>query len=233
MIENETTYDNKPATQGVTFTAEQQTKLDEIIRDSMRRTAREVRQQLEAEKQRATQLETDLQVARDALANASNSEERDRLADEVQTLTSDLATEKAARLTAEQIATAKRRESFISKKCLDYNFVDADIVASLTESDIEWSEQKQGFVIVDSEMSPEEYFADFATKKPYLVKSDIRTGSGSSDSSRSGLNSGQQRYKVTDVFGRGSNSQLANKIALESPAEYRRLKSEAKNKRLI
>jgi hypothetical protein len=233
MLENEPT-DNKPTTQGVTVTAEQQTKLDEIIRDSMRRTAREVRQQLEAEQQRATQLESDLQAARNALANAVDTSERDRLAGEVQTLTSDLATEKTARISAEQIATAKRREAFISKKCLDYDFVDSEIVSSLTEQSLEWSEAKQDFVVAGSEMmSTNEFFADFAQKKPYLVKSSVHTGSGSSDSSRTGLSSGQQQYKVEQIFGKSSNSKLANELMARDKAAYHALKREAKQKHLI
>jgi hypothetical protein len=234
MLENES-IDNKPTntTHGVTFTPEQQTKLDEIIRDSMRRTAREIRQQLEIEKQRATQLESDLQAARDALTNAVDTSERDRLAAEVHTLTSDLAAEKAARLTAEQIATAKRKEAFISKKCLDYDFVDSEIVSSLTEQSIEWSEAKQDFVVAGAEMTTNEFFATFAAQKPYLVKSDVKTGAGSSESSRTGLSSGQSRYKVDQIFGKTSNSKMANDLATNNPQEYRRLKAEAKNKRII
>ncbi len=79
----------------VTFNAQQQAKIDEIVKDSMRRASKEIRQQLEQEKQERARLQTDLESAQSALASALSSDERDRLAAEVQQLSSDLANEKA------------------------------------------------------------------------------------------------------------------------------------------
>jgi hypothetical protein len=232
MIENEPT-DNKPATQGVTFTAEQQAKIDEIVKKAMGRAGKDAREQLDIERAEKSRLTADLQAAKDALANATNTEERDRLAAEVQQLSSELTNEKSMRITAEQRATTYRRDKFIAEACIAHDFVDVETVAALTEASLAWDEEKLSFTVVNSDATPTEFFTDFAKNKPYLVKSTTKAGSGSGDSSRSGLPTGQQRYKAEDVFGRNSSSKLANDLARRDPQEYKRLKSEARNKKLI
>jgi hypothetical protein len=201
----------------VTFTPEQQAKIDDIVKKAMGRSASETRQQLDAEKKRAENLETQL---RETQAQAeSSAAERDEL--------------KRKHADAEQRIITLRKKAFITDACIDHNFVDAPTVNSLVEQQLNWSDEKESFEVLDSDMTPAEFFTDFAKKKPYLVRSDVRTGSGSSDSTRTGLPTGQQRYKAEDVFGRNSSSKLANDLARRDPQEYRRLKAEARNKKLI
>jgi hypothetical protein len=201
----------------VTFTAEQQAKIDDIVKKAMGRSASETRQQLDAEKKRAENLETQL---RETQAQAeSSAAERDEL--------------KRKHADAEQRIITLRKKAFITDACIDHNFVDAPTVNSLVEQQLNWSDEKESFEVLDSDMTPAEFFTDFAKKKPYLVRSDVRTGSGSSDSTRTGLPTGQQRYKAEDVFGRNSSSKLANDLARRDPQEYRRLKAEARTKKLI
>jgi hypothetical protein len=201
----------------VTFTPEQQAKIDDIVKKAMGRSASETRQQLDAEKKRAENLETQL---RETQAQAeSSAAERDEL--------------KRKHADAEQRIITLRKKAFITDACIDHNFVDAPTVNSLVEQQLNWSDEKESFEVLDSDMTPAEFFTDFAKKKPYLVRSDVRTGSGSSDSTRTGLPTGQQRYKAEDVFGRNSSSKLANDLARRDPQEYKRLKSEARNKKLI
>jgi hypothetical protein len=201
----------------VTFTPEQQAKIDDIVKKAMGRSASETRQQLDAEKKRAENLETQL---RETQAQAeSSAAERDEL--------------KRKHADAEQRIITLRKKAFITDACIDHNFVDAPTVNSLVEQQLNWSDEKESFEVLDSDMTPAEFFTDFAKKKPYLVRSDVRTGSGSSDSTRTGLPTGQQRYKAEDVFGRNSSSKLANDLARRDPQEYRRLKAEARTKKLI
>jgi hypothetical protein len=201
----------------VTFTPEQQAKIDDIVKKAMGRSASETRQQLDAEKKRAENLETQL---RETQAKAeSSAAERDEL--------------KRKHADAEQRIITLRKKAFITDACIDHNFVDAPTVNSLVEQQLNWSDEKESFEVLDSDMTPAEFFTDFAKKKPYLVRSDVRTGSGSSDSTRTGLPTGQQRYKAEDVFGRNSSSKLANDLARRDPQEYRRLKAEARTKKLI
>jgi hypothetical protein len=252
-------HDQQPITksQPVTFSAEQQAKLDEIIKDSMRRTAREVRQQLDIERQEKVKLDAELKAAQEALSATAT--ERDN--------------EKNARLSIEQQALKWRKDAYIAAKCVDFGFIDAPTVSALVERNLAWNETTQDFDVIedasdkhpvaqkvaqraesdsddgaedddaqdDSEdgqstahsVTPDEFFARFAMKKPYLVRSDIKPGSGSSESSRTGLPTGRQEYKVEEIFGKGSSSQLANRLAQTDKAAYRRLKVEARQKKLI
>jgi hypothetical protein len=216
-MENDNHQNDNEQPQPVVFTPEQQAKVDLIVKAAMGRAASETRRELDIERQERARLDGELKTAQEALSATGT--ERDAL--------------KHKHADAEQRATTLRRDAFISKKCLDYNFVDSEIVTSLTEQSLEWDDAKQSFVVVGSDATTDEFFAAFAAKKPYLVKSDVRNGSGSEPSTRTSLPSGQQRYKVEEIFGRGSNSQLANQLAQKDPAEYRRLKSQARNKQLI
>jgi hypothetical protein len=201
----------------ITFSREQQAKIDLIVKASMGRAASETRQQLEAERQERARLDVELKAAQETLS--ATSVERDN--------------EKNARLDAEQRIIAFRKQAFINEQCLDHSLIDAATVNALTEQHLEWDEAKQSFVVLNSEVTPAEFFASFAAQKPYLVRSDARTGPGSSASSRTGLSDGHQRYKVEEIFGPKSNSRFAHELMQRSPDEYRRLKQQAKAQRLI
>lgn len=205
-----------PETSPVTFTTEQQSKLDQIIRDAMSRAGREARKQAESEKEAREKAEQDLREAREQV-NSTSEKLRSAEADRDSEITRRLAAEKSR---------------FIAEACHDHHFVDVNTVVSLTESQIEWDESKQSFRVVGSDASTAEFFADFAQKRPYMVRSDVRTGPGSHDSSRSSLPI-TNGYKVEQIFGKGSNARLANELAKKNPAEYARLKAEAKARRLI
>jgi hypothetical protein len=249
MPENATTEENKPPTQGVTFTAEQQAKIDEIVKKAMGRAGKDAREQLDIERAEKSRLNADLQATKEALANATNTDERDKLREQIQSISQELESEKQSRRDSENREISYRRSALIAQACLDHDLIDAEIVTGLVENNIMWNPDRKSFDVVTApreisddddsdddvprETSIAEFFADFAHKKPYLVRSHIRTGSGSGDSSRSGLPTGRQVYKVEDIFGKGSSSQLANRLAQKDPAEYRRMKAEARTKKLI
>jgi hypothetical protein len=236
----------QPKTTPVTFTDEQQTKIDEIVKKAMGRAGKEAREQLDIERAEKSRLTADLQAAKDALVNAASTIERDELEQQIQTISQELQSEKQSRRDSENREISYRRSALIAQMCVDNDLIDCETVAALTENNLVWNADKKSFDVVDNsigvdtdddgipqEVSLAAFFSNFATKRPYLVKSSIRTGSGSGDSSRSGLPTGRQEYKVEEIFGRGSNSQLANRLAQKDPAAYRRLKAEARNKKLI
>lgn len=123
------------------------------------------------------------------------------------------------------------------------NFINADIVTKLTADQVKYDESRGRFIVVSEAgtermnsafepMSLEEFYAEFANKNPYLVRGDVKGGTGSSESQRSGL-SNVGKYQVEQIFGRGSNAALANQLAKQDPKEYGRLRHEAKEKGLI
>jgi hypothetical protein len=251
MLENDTPTGKQP--QPVIFTAEQQAKIDEIVKKAMGRAGKDAREQLDIERAEKSRLTADLKAAQDALANATNTDERDKLREQIQSISQELESEKQSRRDSENREISYRRSALIAQACLDHDLIDAEIVTGLVENNIMWNPDRKSFDVVTApreisddddsddnsdddvprETTIAEFFADFAHKKPYLVRSHIRTGSGSGDSSRSGLPTGRQVYKVEDIFGKGSSSQLANRLAQKDPAEYRRMKAEARTKKLI
>lgn len=199
----------------VVFSDVQQKKLDELIREAMSRAAKEVRKALEEEKQRNTDLEARLSETQRDLANERN-----------------------LRQDAERREIASRRAALITQQCADLDLVDAETVISLTESNLPWNPTTESFDVVDNagkptDMTPAAFFADFATKKPHLVRSSVRLGSGARESSRTSLPIGGNHPKVEQIFGKGSSPRLANELAQRDPQTYRRLKVEAKRKGLI
>ena len=68
-----------------------------------------------------------------------------------------------------------------------------------------------------------------AEQRPYLVRGDVKGGSGSVLADRVST----PPLKLEDIFGARSSGAAANALAMRSPAEYRRLKSLAQQRRLI
>jgi hypothetical protein len=240
------TTEEQPQIPIVTFTPEQQAKIDEIVKKAMGRAGKDAREQLDIERAEKSRLTGELQTAQTALANSVNSTERDELKQQIQTISQELQSEKQSRLDSENREISYRRSALIAQMCVDNDLIDCETVSALTENNLVWNADKKSFDVVDNsigvdtdddgipqEVSLAAFFSNFATKRPYLVKSDARTGSGSGDSSRSGLPTGRQQHKVEDIFGKGSSSKLANDLARTNPQEYRRLKTEARSKRII
>ncbi len=136
-----------------------------------------------------------------------------------------------------------RKQVAIQSAAGKVNFVDVSIVAKLTEDSIKWDEAKKTFIVVNEQgqprlnasfdpMSLEEFYTDFAAKNPYLVRGDVKPGVGSSQNKRFDV-SGNGKFTVTDVFGPKSDSKKATQLMKDDPAEYRRLKTMAKEQGLI
>lgn len=122
-------------------------------------------------------------------------------------------------------------------------FVDVGMVTTLTSNQIKWDETKARFVVLgengqerlNSSFEPmglKEFYQEFASKNPFMVKADARSGTGSSENGRSALSS-NGKYELTQIFGKTSDARLANKLALENKPEYNRLKILAKQAGLI
>ena len=104
---------------------------------------------------------------------------------------------------------------------------------------VAWDSEKNKFIVVDpisqqprlnsafDPMTIDEYFAEYANKNPYMIKSGSRPGTGSSESNLSGV-FGSNKFTHKQIFGKGSNSMLANKLNKEDPKEYQRLKELAR-----
>lgn len=124
----------------------------------------------------------------------------------------------------------------------ELGFVDVGVVEKLTHDLVQWDTELGQFVglndaghtKLNSAMEPmtlDEFYADFASKNKFLVRSDVQFGAGGTEGSRSEV--GGTRYEVKDIFGRGSNATLANELKLKNPQEYSRMKQQARKLGLI
>src|SRR6185437_14590933 len=98
------------ANKEVTFNAEQQAKIDDIVKKAMGRAAAETRAQLDQEKQRAAQLDADLKAAQDALAKAKTTGDKNDAKDDVEKLKAEIAEMQRARVNKDtEFESVKRK----------------------------------------------------------------------------------------------------------------------------
>jgi hypothetical protein len=79
-------------------------------------------------------------------------------------------------------------------------------------------------------MTLQELVAEFALAKPYLVRSDMRPGIGSTPNQRIVW---PEVRPVATYFGAKSDSRKAMQLKRENPTEYTRLKGLARERGLI
>lgn len=132
-----------------------------------------------------------------------------------------------------------RKEITLTQAASKINPFEVDEVVRSSKDSIAWDADKSKFVVVDpisqqprlnsafEPMTIDEYFAEFAAKKPYMVRSGLRSGTGSSETNN-GSGSMNGKYTIEQIFGKGSNSKLAGKLSVEDPKEYARLRALAK-----
>jgi hypothetical protein len=89
-----------------------------------------------------------------------------------------------------------RKEVAISRSATKQNFHELEVVSKMIWDNIEWNDEIKGFVIIENgsikqnsslqPMSLDEYLLDFASKRPYLVNGDVKSGTGATENSKGG-----------------------------------------------
>lgn len=257
-----TDANNSGEAEKVTFTPEQQTKIDELIKDAQGRAGKEFREKATAAESQLTVLKTELSQAQDKLAKATTSN-KDGAQSDVEQLKAQIEEIKKAGLSTAQEnerfkkivqdsqrdvdnarneTTKVRRDVVIQKAANEANFVNVEVVAKLTADNIRWNSDKSKFEVVGDDGQPRvnsayepmtigEFYTEYAAKNPYLVRSDVRSGNGSREGRTDVTRDGKLELK--QVFGKGSDSKLANDLAIKNPAEYARLRVLAKEAGLL
>jgi hypothetical protein len=194
----------------VTFTPEQQTKLDEIVKAAMGRAAAETRQKLSLAETELAATKAKLEVA--ARANAADATEAEKHAAQLQER--DLKIKEL-----EQSARRTARENTILAAARAENFVDPDLALRLVD--------------IADDATPEQITRavhQFAASRDYLIRGTTKSGSGS------GPDRGAPPapvYQVEQVFGPKSDARLANKLSLTNPSAYKALRLQAKQRGLV
>lgn len=145
--------------------------------------------------------------------------------------------------TAREEAVTVRKTVAIQSAAAKANFVNTDVVNKLTADNIKWDTQKGKFVVYGDngqprlnssfeEMSLDEFYTEFASKNPYLVRGDVKLGIGSTGNQRTDV-SNNGKFELKNVFGKDSSGKAAMELMKSSPAEYARLKQLAISSGLI
>lgn len=224
--------------QPVTFTPEQQVKIDEIIKSAMGRAAAEVRREKSVLEKQLAHLNEQLETAKSSAGSQSDLQnqftEMQRKLQEKENAISVVKEEN------EKLAKAQ----LVAQHCADV-FVDLGAVSAMTDRNIRRNPDTGRFEVLNVDgslklspttfqpMSVQEFYQSFAEEKPYLVKSTAKGGNGSTASSQSSLSSGRGQYEPEQIFGKKSNARLANELAKQNPAEYKRLRTLAIKKKLL
>jgi hypothetical protein len=143
-----------------------------------------------------------------------------------------------------------RKTGAISKALKSLDLVDAELASRLIAEGVSYDPESKTYQATDAsgnKISLEEAAKQFTSQYPYLVKSPMKPGQGSTSSNqsmlgqndsaeqiiRSVLGTGYNHVTLPMVFGRGSSGVLSNEIAKKDYKSYQRLKAEAKNRGLI
>jgi hypothetical protein len=250
--------DPNPNPETVTFTDAQKARIDELIKSAMGRAAADTRTQLSEQTRKVAQLEDELKAAKAAAQKSPTPgaqgtvEELQRQIDEMKSarqttvaeidgLRKQVTASEARAKQAEDNVLKEKKSNLINTFATKENFVNLRAVSTLTEGNIRWDATNSKWEVLNDEGQPRlnaayepmtvsEFFADFAEKNPYLVKGEVKPGSGSGPAT---VSTPTGRFTVEQIFGKGSNAKLANDLGNQNPAEYKRLKAEARAKGII
>jgi hypothetical protein len=198
----------------VTFSPEQQEKIDSLIRDSMSRAAKKVREDNET-------LRAELETLK-------------RESEQVKTVSEQ---------TRAELLTAKKQSALLDAVSR-VPFVNASQVLQLTENGVVWSDEHRTFVVQGKDgvllgsdgKSPlplSDFYSVWGEKNPHLVRGSVKPGVGSTQNNGEIERSVLDRAYLRTLFGKGSDSKKANDLGRQNPQEYKRLKGDARRLGLI
>jgi hypothetical protein len=240
------------ASAGETTVTLPQEKLDDIINKAVGRATSSHKAATAAAEAKAAQLELELAEAKKIKPTTSS--DGKRTVEELEAEIAETkragqgnveALERQKQLLADkdrEIQTAKeeslniKRDVAITSAASKIDFVDLNVVAKLTKDNITTDPETGRYVIVGDNgqprlngqyepMSLDEFYADYAAKNKYLVRSNVGTGTGQSTATSRSASGG--KYEASEIFGKGSSSAKASELMKRDPLEYQRLRGVA------
>jgi len=244
----------------ITFTEEQQTHINRIIQERLGRQDESHTTKITEFETTLQTLKTELAQAKanaktpDKGDDKTPVEELQRqiaemklatkpLTDQLEAFRTQSLEKDKALLRSKEEAVNIRKEVAIAKAATPVSFMSLDVVMKLTSDLVRWDEPKGKFTVFGEDgrerlnsalepMSLPEFYQEYAAKNPYLVRGDVRPGTGSTAGARSTLSS-DGKFEVKQIFGKESSAVSAQQLKKENPAEYARLKQIAKTSGLI
>jgi len=212
----------QPARTKITFSPEQQARVDALIRNAQGRAASELRAEA-AElrgKVEAISLELDQVKA-----------ERTQHAEQLETLKAQQS-EQAELLKQREAELAQTRKSTVIQQAAQrLGFFDAEQTEKLVSDQLTFD--ASGKLVTATGIPVVDHLTGLAQRSPHLVRSEVKTGSGSTESRDFAGTSPFAKSELQKYFGRGSNAAETNRMALEQPERYRALRREALRLKLL
>jgi len=214
----------------VEFSEAQQRILDNAIKAASARagkSAREEAARLKLENERLQAL---------AVGNSPD-------ASEVEKLRASIADERLRAQAAEDRAAMLAKTTYQQTLAAKFNHVDPDTSTKLLQNHLKFDAELKTFVAVDdagvtrlnadgTPMTGEKLYDEFSNAKPWLVKSNVIFGTGSTGSWASSKPiSADPPLEL--LFGPKSDGKLINQIAIKDNARFQILRAAAKRKGLI
>ena len=208
-----------------------QSRFTAILKDAQSRAAKELRQ-------RTADLEREnAHLKSIAAGSAEGSTELDKARAETAALKME---NDAIRATSQRQA----RDAFIAEQAQKNAFLAQDVVVKLTRDNLQWN--GTGFTVVDDSgqprtaadgtpLTPEAFYQEYATQRPYLVKGQVRSGGGGTSSSGSPTHT-TDRYAVETLWGpnaRADAGKVLNEWSLRDKRGYDQARASARAKGLV
>lgn len=186
--------------QKVTFTEDQQTVINTLINQRFAKVSEKHETEKKALADEKAALVAELEALKSGKAKKEGAEEDPKEKQYKDLLTNEKAQTAAAKAALEKEGNEKKalaEENMRIRKEIAINqasggrFLDMEAVLSMVQGKIEYDEDTKSFVVREGgiirqnaslqNMTLAEYFDDFAKKRPYLVRSDVVGGAGSSE----------------------------------------------------
>jgi hypothetical protein len=205
----------------VEFSPAQQIKLDSILKKAMGRAGADAR--AEAER---------LRVENERLKQVAAGQGS---ADELERVRGELASSKLEQAAILEASVKSQRDLVIAQESSRHGFIDVDALQRLTRQNLRHNATSRSFEIIADDGTPvlnaaqepisvSDYFADYASKKPWLVRGQVKSGGGGTSSSGTPA---PTTLPLSHYFGPGSSASACNALSINRPSEYRRLRQEA------
>lgn len=195
--------------QKIVFDPAQQAKVNALIQEAQGRAAKDVRAELAAAQAREAALQAELNLHK-AAVTPELAEARARLAEESTAKSAAIQREERA-LSAIALRELLEAESVIS----------VSDAAALLSPQVSW---KDGQLVGADGRAVAEIIKDFVRARPHMVKSSVRSGTGSFESQQTAP---VNQYHLEDYFGSKSNGQLVNNLARTNNKLYKQLRQKA------
>jgi hypothetical protein len=229
----------------ITFTPEQQAKIDEIIRERMGAAGREAREAAEAARKELRELKARLEQGPIPTETPVSDSGTPPVADVFAPAPTPAELELAK--VKEELASVRRQRNedavhtALESAARECRVIDPSLASQLLQQSI-IVDDSGNLQVIDpatktprlnadfTPMSISQLAAEFAAARPYLVYGDVKPGAGSSEEQRVFR---QPPVPINRIFGRGSSAKAALQLKQENPEEYARLKRSAKEQGLI